>query len=58
MSWNDDIALKEGNSFGINKKNENVGDKFSLLHAQVNNGSLHPAGEHPFKNELNRIVGL
>ena len=54
MSWNDDIALKEGNSFGINEMNENVGDKFSLLHAQVNNGSLHPAGEHPFKNELNK----
>ena len=35
MSCNDDIALKEGNSFGINKKNDNVGDKFSLLQVQL-----------------------
>ena len=35
MSWKDDIALKKGNSFGINEMNENVGDKFSLLEVQI-----------------------
>ena len=38
----------------MNEKNENVGDKFSFIHAQVNNGTLNLAGEHPFKNELNK----
>ena len=35
MFRNDDITLNKENSFGINKMNENVGDKFSLLQVQL-----------------------